>query len=105
MVSNGFVFVSGIVALDPVTGQVVPGSTKEQTRRVLESIEAILGSAGSSLQNVAKTTVYLKDSSFFKEMNETYSSFFGDHKPARTTVVCDLPKKGLLVEMDVIAVV
>ena len=105
MVANGLVFVSGIVALDPVTGQVVPGSIKEQTKRVLESVEAILGSAGSSLQKVTKTTVYLKESSSFKDMNETYSSYFGDHKPARTTVVCDLPREGLLVEMDVIAIV
>ncbi len=103
IVEDGFVFTSGMVAIHPETGKIVGRGIKEQTKRVLENIEAILVEAGSSMQRVAKTTVYLKDSSYFKGMNEVYSSYFGDHKPARSTIVCSFMLNDVLVEIDVIA--
>ena len=103
MVANGFVFVSTIVAIDPATGAMVAGGIKEQTARVIESIKAILEEAGSSLQKVAKTTVYLKDGPYFKDMNEVYTKYFGDHKPARTTIVCSFVRSDILVELDAVA--
>lgn len=103
IVANGLVFVAGIVGLDPSTGTVVKGGVGEQTARVMESIKGIVEEAGSSLQKVTKVTVYLKNSSDFKEMNEVYSSYFADHKPVRTTIVCNFMREEFLVELDAIA--
>lgn len=103
IVEGGFLFTSGMVALDPATGRVVSGGIREQTKRVLENIKAILDEAGSSLEKVTKTTVYLKEASLFKEMNEVYSQFFGSHKPARSTVVCNLMFSEVLLEIDAVA--
>jgi 2-iminobutanoate/2-iminopropanoate deaminase len=100
IVANGLVFVAGVVAFDPT----VKGGVKEQTARILESIKGILEEAGSSLQKITKVTVYLKDGSTFKEMNEVYSNYFGDHKPVRTTIVCNFIRDEFLVELDAIAV-
>ncbi len=103
IVEGGFVFTSGMIALDPETGKVVSGGIREQTRRVLENIKAVLEEAGSSLERVTKTTVYLKEPSLFKEMNEIYTSYFESHKPARSTIVCEFMLSDILVEIDVIA--
>ena len=103
IVEGGFVFTSGMVAIDPETSKVVSGGIREQTKRVLENVKAILEEAGSSMQKVTKTTVYLKEQSYFKDMNEVYASYFGDHKPARSTIVCDFMLSDVLVEIDVIA--
>ena len=75
-----------------------PGGIKEQTSQVLENVKAVLEAGGSSLEKVLKVTVYLKVGSDFKEMNEVYSSYFGNHKPTRTTVVAGFVKDGILVE-------
>ncbi len=101
--AGGFVFVSGQIALDPETGQLVTGDIRIQTRRVLLNIAAILEAAGSSLEKVVRTTVYLRDLNDFNAMNEEYMNFFRDARPARTTVqVARLPRDAA-VEIDVIA--
>ena len=103
VVANGFAFISGQIALDPATGQVVEGGIREQTRRVLDSLKALLEASGSSLRQVVKTTVYLKDLGEFAVMNEVYSEYFADHPPARATVeVARLPRD-VRVEIDCIA--
>ena len=97
------VFVSGQIAIDPVTGNVVSGGVAEQTERVLKNLQAILQAAGASLDKVVKTTVYLKNMAEFAAMNEVYGKFWKSAPPARATVeVARLPKD-VLVEIDVIA--
>jgi 2-iminobutanoate/2-iminopropanoate deaminase len=97
-----FIFVSGQIPIDPDTGQVVPGGIREQTKRVLENIKAILEAAGSTLDDVVYAIVYLKDLSLFGEFNEVYGSYFSRTKPARVTVQAEIPR-GALVEISVIA--
>lgn len=103
IVVKNMVFVSGMIALDPATGKIVSGGAKEQTARALESLRAVLKSAGTTEKNVVKTTVFLKDGSTFKEMNEAYAKFFGKHKPAMSTVVTGFPREDVLVEIEAIA--
>jgi 2-iminobutanoate/2-iminopropanoate deaminase len=99
----GLVFVSGQVAIDPATGNVISGGITEQTERVLKNLQAILQAAGSGLEKVVKTNVYLKNMSEFAAMNEVYGKFWKSAPPARATVeVARLPKD-VLVEIDVIA--
>ena len=101
--ANGFVFLSGQIPLDPATQQIVPGDVAVQTERVLQNLAAILQAAGSSLAQVVKTTVFLKNMSDFAAMNEVYGRYFTDAPPARSTVeVARLPKD-VLVEIDIIA--
>ena len=101
--SNGLLFTSGQIALDPATGELVPGDFSAQARRVLQNLDAVLRAAGSSFSRVTRATVYLTDLSNFGTLNGIYAEFFGDHKPARTTVgVKELPK-GSMVEIDLIA--
>lgn len=101
--ANGFVFVSGQIAIDPATGQLNQGSTAEQTRQVLKNVSAVLESAGSSLDKVVKATVFIKNMNDFQAMNEVYAEFFAKNKPARACVeVARLPKD-VLVEIDAIA--
>ncbi|MEK7881025.1 MAG: RidA family protein [Deltaproteobacteria bacterium] len=101
--AGGFVFVSGQIPVHPKTGDIVPGGVKEETRRVLLNIKAVLEKEGLNMADVVKTTVYLTDLSLFKEMNEAYSEFFGHPYPARATIgVMALPK-GVSVEIDAIA--
>jgi 2-iminobutanoate/2-iminopropanoate deaminase len=99
-------YTSGQVALDPATGNIVPGGIAEQTTRVLENLKAVLGAAGLSFEHVVKTTVFLKDMKDFAAMNEIYAKSFapaGVVAPARSTVqVAALPKDGL-VEIECIA--
>lgn len=97
------VFVSGQVPIDPSTGKIVSDDFKEQVRRVIENVGAILEAGGSSLDDVLKVTAYLKDPSRFQDFNAVYSEYFKGSYPARTTVfVSDLPA-GAQVELDVIA--
>ncbi len=101
---NGFVFLSGQIPLDPQTGQLVTGSIEEQTSRVLENLKAVLEGAGLSLNDVVKTTVFLKDMGNFTRMNETYAKYFGTNFPARSTVeVARLPRD-VQVEIEAIAI-
>ncbi len=101
--ANEWVFVSGQVALDPSTANLVSGGVAEQTERVMKNLQAILEAAGSGLDRVVKATVYLKSMSDFAAMNEVYGRFWTAAPPARATVeVARLPKDAL-VEIDVIA--
>jgi len=101
--ANGFLFVSGQVALDPKTGEMSTGQIAEQTERVLQNVKGIVEAAGSQLNHVVKTTVFLKDMHDFAGMNEVYGKFFTAAPPARSTVqVARLPKDAL-VEIEVIA--
>ena len=101
--SNGFLFVSGQVALDPASGEFAGVNIQQQTERVLENLKAILEAGGVSLGHVVKTTVFLKDMNNFAAMNEVYARFFTAAPPARSTVeVARLPKDAL-VEIEVIA--
>jgi 2-iminobutanoate/2-iminopropanoate deaminase len=103
LVSDGLLFASGQIPLDPATGELVPGDIDQGVERVFDSIEAILRAAGASLDDVVKTTVYLLRMSDFARMNAIYARRFGDHRPARSTVaVAELPK-GAAVEIEVIA--
>jgi 2-iminobutanoate/2-iminopropanoate deaminase len=99
----GMVFVSGQVGIDPATGNLVPGDVRAQTERVMKGLAAILAAAGSGLEQVLKSTVYLKSMNDFAAMNEVYGKHMGSPPPARSTVeVARLPKDAL-VEIDVIA--
>ncbi len=101
--SGNLVFLSGQIPLDPATGQIVEGDAAVQTARVLQNLSAILDAAGSSMGQVLKTTVYLKNLADFAMMNEVYARFFGDAPPARATVeVARLPRN-VWVEIDLIA--
>ena len=101
--AGGFLFLSGQIALDPRTEQLVGSDIKQQTRRVLENAKALLQAAGSSLNRVVKCTVFLADMNDFGAMNEEYGSFFQEEPPARTTVAASRLPRGALVEIDVIA--
>lgn len=97
------VFVAGQIPLDPATGKLVDGGIEEQTRQVFENIRAILDAAGSSLDNLLKTTVFLSNLDDFAGMNEVYAGFVGDRPPARSTVEVSRLPAGALVEIEVIA--
>ena len=98
---NGFIFASGQIPIDPATGEFVKGGIKEQTRQSLLNAKSILIAAGTDLNHVVKTTVFLSDMANFTAMNEVYSTFFEQPFPARSAVaVKDLPK-GALVEVEV----
>jgi len=101
--SNGFLFASGQVALDPRSNEFLGGDIRQQTERAMENIKAVVEAAGSNLHHVVKTTVFLKDMNDFAAMNEAYGKYFTAAPPARSTVqVARLPKDAL-VEIDVIA--
>ncbi|MGH9513876.1 MAG: RidA family protein [Terriglobales bacterium] len=101
--ANGFVFASGQVAIDPATQQVTGGNVAEQTDRVIKNLTAILNAAGSSLEKVVRSTVFLKNMGDFAAMNEVYGRYFSSDPPARSTVEAARLPKDVLVEIDVIA--
>lgn len=103
--AGDFVFVSGQIPLDPETGSVISGNIAVQTERVLRNIEAVLDAAGSSMEDVVKTTVYLKDLADFPNFNECYASFFSGNPPARATVEVNRLPKDVMVEIDAVAMV
>ena len=101
--ANGFIFTSGQIAFDPATNQIIQGDVAAQTERVLKNLEAILKAAGSGLERVVRTTVFLKNMGDFAAMNEVYGRFWKSPPPARSTVeVARLPRD-VAVEIDVIA--
>lgn len=103
--AGGFIFLSGQVALDPASGQVIAGDVAAQTERVLKNLSAVLAAAGSSLTKAVKTTVFLKNMGDFAAMNEVYAKFWKQAPPARSTVEAARLPKDVLVEIDLIAVV
>lgn len=104
IVVNGMVFCSGQIPLDPEGELVGQRDIFIQTKRVLNNLKGVLEAAGSGLDKVVKTTVYLSDMNNFAEMNEIYARFFGDNKPARATVEVSRLPKDVLVEIDCIAI-
>jgi 2-iminobutanoate/2-iminopropanoate deaminase len=102
----GFLFASGQVALDPISGSMVPGGIVEQTERVMKNVSAVLAAAGTSMDKVIKSTVFLKDMNDFAKMNEIYGRYLsgeGKIAPARSTVEVSRLPKDSLVEIEVIA--
>ena len=100
---DGWVFCSGQIPLDPATGEMVTGDIGTQTDMVLRNVSAVLEAAGASLNRVVKTTVFLADMGDFAGMNEVYSKYFGDHRPARAAVAVRTLPKNVDVEIEAIA--
>lgn len=100
---NGVIYTSGVVPIDPATGEVVEGDIKVQAKRVFESMKALLEAAGSDMDQAVKTTVFIQDMNDFAALNEVYATYFTGDYPARSCVeVARLPKDVLL-EMEVVA--
>ena len=104
IVAGDLVFCAGQVALDPKSGEVVSGDIREQVRRVLDNLAAVLDAAGSGMDRVVKTTVFLTDFAEFGAMNEVYAERFGAHRPARSTVQISFLPRGARIEIECIAV-
>jgi 2-iminobutanoate/2-iminopropanoate deaminase len=102
--ANGFLFTAGQIPIDPDTGQVIAGDVTAQTERVLANLAAVLAAGGCSWRNVVKTTVYLQDMNDFPAVNEAYGRVLGDARPARSTVQVSALPRGVMVEIDAIAV-
>ena len=103
--TGNMVFCSGQIPIDPATGEFVSNDVAEQTEQVLKNLSAVLEAAGSSLNNVVKTTVFLADMNDFATMNEIYSRFFNESKPARATVQAARLPRDARVEIECIALV
>ncbi|HTN72728.1 MAG TPA: RidA family protein [Methylomirabilota bacterium] len=103
--ANGFVYTAGQIPLDPKTGNFVEGGITTQTRQALENLKAVLEAAGSSLDQVVKATVFLKNMADFAAMNEVYAEYLGNSKPARSTVAAAELPRGALIEIDLVALV
>ena len=101
--ANGVVFLSGQIPLVPETMQVIEGDVAAQTDRVFANIAAVLTAAGTALDKVVKTTVFLADMNDFAAMNEVYARYFGDHRPARSTIQAARLPRDVRVEIEVIA--
>lgn len=104
IIHGNTIYISGQLPVNPVTCEKVTGEIEEQAAQALSNLEALLAEAGSSLQNVLKTTVYISDISLWDRFNKVYASYFGDHKPARSVVPTGALHYGFLVEIDAIAV-
>lgn len=101
--AGDFIFVSGQGPIDPLTDKIAPGDIQRQTEIVLSNIKRILESCGASMADVVRCGVFLVDGSEFKAMNEVYAKFFGDTRPARTTIVCEFAAPDMRVEIDCVA--
>ena len=103
--TDSMVYTAGQIGLDPATGELIGSTVEEQTRQALTNLRNVLEAAGSSLDLVVKSTVFLKDMNDFAKMNPIYAEFFGENPPARSTIaVAGLPKGGL-VEIEVVALI
>jgi len=105
VIAGNLLFTAGQIALDPATGQVVPGDVAAQTERVMRNLTAVLESAGTAWADVVKTTVYVHDMADFPRVNEIYGRMIGDARPARSTVQVSALPRGVLVEIEAVAVV
>lgn len=101
--TDGWLFTSGQVGLDPATGELVAGGFEAQARRVFENLRAVLAAAGCGFGDVVRATVYLADMADFATLNGIYAEAFGDHRPARSTVQAAALPKGARVEIDLVA--
>ena len=102
---NNLLFTSGQIAIDPKTGNLIDGDIKAQTKQTIENIKNILEAGGSDISKVIKVTVFLKNIDEFTAMNEIYNEYFGESKPARSTVEAAKLPKGSLIEIDAVAFV
>jgi len=105
IIANGFVFCSGQIPIDPATGNLIDGTIEDETRQVLKNLGAVLEAAGSSYDEVVKTTVFLKDMNDFAKMNTVYAEFFKAPSPARATVQAAGLPKNVKVEIEAVALV
>ena len=105
IVAGNFVYTAGQIPLEPVTGQIVQGDVTVQTERVMRNLTAVLEAAGTSWAQVVKTTVFLQDMADFPRVNEVYGRMIGDARPARSTVQVSALPRGVLVEIDAVALV
>ncbi len=105
IIANGFVFCSGQIPIDPATGNLIDGTIEDETRQVLKNLGAVLEAAGSSCDDVVKTTVFLQDMNDFAKMNAVYAEFFKAPSPARATVQAAGLPKNVKVEIEAIALV
>ena len=101
--ANGLVFVSGMIAIDPATGQAVPGGVEPQTEQVMRNIGAVLADVGLGYDDIVKTTISVTDMGSFPKVNEIYGSYVGEAKPARATVEVSALPGGFIVEIETIA--
>lgn len=105
IIAGNMIYTSGQLGLDPSTGEIVNTSIEDEARQSLENVKAVLEEAGASLKDVVKTTVFVKDLNEFAKINEVYSEFFSENKPARSCVeVARLPKDGNI-EIEAIAII
>ena len=105
IVAGNFVYTAGQIPLDPATGQIVQGDVTVQTERVMRNLTAVLEAAGTSWAQVVKTTVFLQDMADFPRVNEVYGRMIGEARPARSTVQVSALPRGVLVEIDAVALV
>ena len=103
VIAGELVFVSGQIALDPASGQLVAGDFRAEAERVLANVDAVLAAAGCDRTSVVKATVFLTDLSLFAALNEVYARFFGDHRPARAVVGVSALPRGARIEMEAVA--
>jgi len=103
--AGGMVYTAGQIAIDPSTNQLLDGSVEEQAHQVMKNLGAVLAAAGSSFDNVVKTTIFLKSMDDFATVNAVYGTFFAENAPARSTVEVSRLPKDVLVEIDCIAIV
>lgn len=101
--AGNLVYLSGMLPIDPLTGEFAPGQAKEQTEQIFKNIKAVLKEAGLTLENIVKTTVFLADMADFSAMNEVYGSYFSQPYPARSAFAVKTLPKNALVEIEVIA--
>jgi len=101
--AGDFIYVSGQGPIDPVTDQLVVTNVEEQTRITLENVARVLAGAGAGVTDIVKVSVFLRDIGDFATMGRAYAAFFGDHKPARTTIEAKFHKAEMLVEVDCVA--
>jgi 2-iminobutanoate/2-iminopropanoate deaminase len=103
VVAGDFVFTAGQIAISPETNKLINGNVAEQTKQVLDNLEAVIKASGTKLSSVVKTTVYLIKPEDFAPMNEVYATYFSNEPPARVTVFVSSLPKGALVEIDATA--
>ena len=101
---NGFIFSSGQIAIDPSNGEIISDKLEDQVHQVIKNLQSVLKAAGSDLSKVVKTTIYITNMNDFSAINKIYNDYFGQTKPARSTVEVSALPKNVLIEIDCIAI-